>query len=39
MKADQIFVVEKGQIVQRGTYPELINQTGLFADLAQRQIA
>jgi ATP-binding cassette subfamily C protein len=39
MKADHIYVVEKGQIVQHGAYQELINQTGLFADLAQRQIA
>jgi NHLM bacteriocin system ABC transporter ATP-binding protein len=39
IKADQIFVVEKGQIVQSGTYQELMNQPGLFAELAKRQIA
>jgi NHLM bacteriocin system ABC transporter ATP-binding protein len=39
MKADRIFVVQKGQIVQSGTYEELLDQTGLFADLAKRQIA
>ncbi len=39
MNADRIFVVQKGQIVQSGTYQELMDQTGLFADLAKRQIA
>jgi ABC-type multidrug transport system fused ATPase/permease subunit len=39
MNADRIYVVEKGQIVQSGTYEELMDQTGLFAELAKRQIA
>lgn len=37
--ADRIFVFQAGRIVQSGTYGELINQPGAFADLARRQIA
>lgn len=37
--ADQIFVIDAGQVVQQGTYSELINQSGLFAELAKRQLA
>ena len=37
--ADRIFVLDQGQLVQSGTYAELIAQEGLFADLARRQIA
>ncbi len=37
--ADKIFVLENGRIVQQGTYDELINEEGLFADLAKRQMA
>ena len=37
--ADRILVLDKGQLVQSGTYEELINQPGLFAQLANRQIA
>lgn len=36
--ADRIYVLDKGRIVQSGTYEELINQEGLFAELARRQI-
>ncbi len=39
INADKIVVVDKGKIVQKGTYEELIGQDGLFADLAKRQIA
>ena len=28
--ADQIFVVDKGQIVQRGTHEELMKQNGIY---------
>lgn len=39
LKADQILVVQEGRIVQRGTHAELIEQSGLYADLYQRQFA
>ena len=39
INADRIIVLEAGRIVQSGTYAELIAQPGLFADLAQRQMA
>ncbi|MBI4276874.1 MAG: NHLP bacteriocin export ABC transporter permease/ATPase subunit [Armatimonadetes bacterium] len=39
MKADRIYVMEKGRVVQHGTYEELIQQPGLFAELAKRQLA
>jgi len=38
INADCIFVIDKGKIVQRGPYEELISQPGLFADLAKRQL-
>jgi ATP-binding cassette subfamily C protein len=37
--ADRIYVLQDGRVVQSGTYGELIQQPGLFADLAKRQIA
>ena len=36
--ADRIIVLETGRIVQRGTYEELMEQPGLFRDLASRQL-
>ncbi|HJV03535.1 MAG TPA: NHLP bacteriocin export ABC transporter permease/ATPase subunit [Burkholderiaceae bacterium] len=36
--ADRILVMDGGQIVQSGTYAELLATDGLFADLARRQI-
>jgi NHLM bacteriocin system ABC transporter ATP-binding protein len=39
INADRIFVLDKGKIVQAGTYHELIAQDGLFAELANRQQA
>jgi ATP-binding cassette subfamily C protein len=39
LHADQIFVLHQGKIVQSGTYAELMQQDGLFATLARRQIA
>ena len=36
--ADCIYVLDGGRIVQRGSYEELIQQPGLFAELAQRQL-
>jgi ATP-binding cassette subfamily C protein len=37
--ADRIFVLEKGEIKESGTYDELIQMDGLFTELAKRQIA
>lgn len=39
INADRIFVIDKGRLVQSGTYNDLFNQEGLFAELAKRQIA
>jgi NHLM bacteriocin system ABC transporter ATP-binding protein len=36
--ADRIFVLDDGEIVQSGTYEELMRQSGLFARLAKRQL-
>lgn len=38
LNADRIYVIDKGQIVQSGSYSELVNQTGIFAELAKRQL-
>ncbi len=38
-KAHRIYVVERGQVIQQGTFDELSNQEGLFAKLVARQIA
>ena len=37
MQADQILVVEKGVIVERGTHEELIRGAGLYSELFARQ--
>ena len=37
-KADRIYVLVKGKIVQTGNYEELIKQEGPFAELVKRQI-
>jgi len=37
MEADQILVLEKGQIVERGTHEELIQGAGLYSELFARQ--
>src|SRR5262249_3844606 len=39
INADRIFVMERGRLVQSGSYAELMAQPGLFAELAKRQIA
>ena len=39
INADRILVLENGVLVEQGTYEELVNQDGLFAELAKRQIA
>ncbi len=37
--ADRIFVLDKGEITESGTYDELMQMDGLFTQLAKRQIA
>lgn len=37
MEADQILVLEKGLIVERGSHEELIAQSGLYSELFARQ--
>ncbi|MBU2974985.1 NHLP bacteriocin export ABC transporter permease/ATPase subunit [Zobellia sp. B3R18] len=39
INADRIYVMDKGSIVETGTYNELIQKDGLFSKLAKRQIA
>jgi ATP-binding cassette subfamily B protein len=39
LSANQILVVERGQIVERGTHIELLRQGGLYARLYQEQFA
>ena len=39
INADRIFVLQHGELVQTGTYTELMNQLGPFAELARRQLA
>jgi ABC-type bacteriocin/lantibiotic exporter with double-glycine peptidase domain len=37
--ADRIYALDKGVIVESGSYPELMAQKGFFYELAKRQIA
>ncbi|MEX0274166.1 MAG: NHLP bacteriocin export ABC transporter permease/ATPase subunit, partial [Flavobacteriaceae bacterium] len=39
VNADRIYVLDKGSIVESGTYHELMQKNGLFTKLAKRQIA
>jgi ATP-binding cassette subfamily B protein len=39
LRADQILVVSRGRIAERGTHAELIRQEGLYAKLYQEQFA
>ena len=39
MTCDRIFVMDKGRIVESGSYQQLIDQGGLFSRLASRQMA
>jgi ATP-binding cassette subfamily C protein len=38
INADRIYVFSKGEIVQEGTYEELMRQPGPFAELSRRQM-
>jgi ABC-type multidrug transport system fused ATPase/permease subunit len=38
MKADSIFVLDRGAVVQSGTYEQLMAQPGVFRELAKRQM-
>jgi ATP-binding cassette subfamily B protein len=37
MNADQILVIDGGVVVERGRHSELMNNSGLYADLFSRQ--
>ena len=39
LKADQILVVQQGEIVERGTHADLLAVNGLYADLYRRQFS
>ena len=39
LRADQILVIQRGRIVERGTHAELIRQEGLYAKLYNEQFA
>jgi ABC-type bacteriocin/lantibiotic exporter with double-glycine peptidase domain len=39
VKADCIYYIDKGRVVQSGTYAELMRQGGPFAEQARRQLA
>jgi ATP-binding cassette subfamily B protein len=39
LQADQILVLEKGRVVARGTHSELMQTSGLYADIYNRQFA
>jgi ABC-type bacteriocin/lantibiotic exporter with double-glycine peptidase domain len=36
--ADRILVMDRGEIVQSGTYQELMQQPGIFREMAERQV-
>lgn len=38
MHADQIIVLDKGEIVQKGTHTELLEQEGIYRRIYQLQI-
>jgi len=38
MNADQILVMDKGRIVQRGTHDTLVNQPGIYQQIYDLQV-
>ena len=38
-RADRIYVLQKGRVVQQGSFDELMAQEGAFQDMARRQMA
>lgn len=38
-RADQLLVLDKGEIVERGTHAELLEKNGLYADIYRLQLA
>ena len=39
MNADRILVIQGGRLTQSGSYRDLVNQPGMFVELAKRQLA
>jgi ABC-type bacteriocin/lantibiotic exporter with double-glycine peptidase domain len=39
MRADRIYVLDKGSLVESGSYDELMAKEGLFTQLAKRQLS
>ncbi|HEU4586886.1 MAG TPA: NHLP bacteriocin export ABC transporter permease/ATPase subunit [Gemmatimonadaceae bacterium] len=38
MRADRIYVLRRGELVQCGSYDQLVRERGIFAELASRQL-
>ena len=38
-RATRIYVLEKGRVIQQGTFEELREQEGIFRDMALRQMS
>ena len=39
VKCDRIVVMDKGKVIENGTYEQLMEKGGMFAELAKRQLA
>jgi len=39
INADRIFVLDQGRLIEQGTYAELVEKKGFFAELTRRQLA
>jgi ATP-binding cassette subfamily C protein len=39
IKADKIYVIDAGRVVETGNYQTLMAQNGLFASMTRRQLA